>query len=381
MIEIKGVHFINKGAELMLNAIYQKLAHRYPSLNIALSPVNSPFDKRKELKSWLILAVQYKGIDWSFLDSVIPRFSRGLFGVVKRSEIKVVLDASGFAYGDQWSLRALKHTERHARQINSQGGVYIFMPQAFGPFNNSGEYKKLLNSISENSKYIFARDRQSLSFLRALIGEKPNLLIAPDFTNIYKPVKKMLTSADLLIIPNSKIVSSKNKSKVTKESYIESLSRLGNIAKDRNLSIGVLNHEGKSDRLLCHEVYKKISNLGIDCLFFDDIGADDIKQTISLSRFVVSSRFHGCVSALSQGIPSLATSWSHKYQMLYADYEMEEYVVEDSSRNLANSFENLILNEARIKTTLHEKCLILEEQSNVMWSKIYEEIGKVYGDS
>jgi colanic acid/amylovoran biosynthesis protein len=49
-----------------------------------------------------------------------------------------------------------------------------------------------------------------------------------------------------------------------------------------------------------------------------------LKRYLGTSLFVVGSRFHALVSALSQGIPVLAVGWSHKYEALLADYQQTE---------------------------------------------------------
>lgn len=95
-----------------------------------------------------------------------------------------------------------------------------------------------------------------------------------------------------------------------------------------------------------------------------------------MARAVVSSRFHGCVSALSQGIPCIATGWSHKYQELFREYksehllltsQMDEYVLQSKLHCLLNP-------EPQWLDTLHATSEQYKAQSTEMWKKIFAEI-------
>jgi colanic acid/amylovoran biosynthesis protein len=54
----------------------------------------------------------------------------------------------------------------------------------------------------------------------------------------------------------------------------------------------------------------------------------DTKAILAAASALVSSRFHGLVSALSAGVPSLACGWSHKYAELMADYGAGKHIAD-----------------------------------------------------
>ena len=71
--------------------------------------------------------------------------------------------------------------------------------------------------------------------------------------------------------------------------------------------------------------------------------AAKIKGIISKTCLVVSARFHGVVSSLSQGIPCISTGWSHKYRELMLNYECEEFIIDISStKNIESRLEKLL---------------------------------------
>src|SRR5690606_25073591 len=83
-------------------------------------------------------------------------------------EVNIVLDASGFAYGDQWGAQyAHRRMGKFIKAWKSEGKKIILLPQAFGPFTK-GDLKSEMAMMLDNVDLVFAREKQSYSYLKGI---------------------------------------------------------------------------------------------------------------------------------------------------------------------------------------------------------------------
>ena len=183
LIEIKGIGFPNKGAELMLAATIQKLRSSLNDVDFAMGATKH-YRSRASYGLYQIMSSKKFGIEWAQLANLSPRPVGRRFGLVTEKDIDVILDASGFAYGDQWGAQKAK--DRLANDIvdwKEQGKKVILLPQAFGPFSGP-DFQATMKTIIENADHAFARDKTSFEYLSAVSPKSAETVsLAPDFTN------------------------------------------------------------------------------------------------------------------------------------------------------------------------------------------------------
>ena len=160
-VEIKGVQFRNKGAYLMLLASLEGLKQLPQPTELVLSPgPNLPYPERARLGAWQKLSYRRGGLDLTPLIGKLPSAVQRLFnryGMVSERQVDLILEASGFAYGDQWPLRFLQNTAKEVVRFAKAGKPFVFMPQAFGPFKTE-DSKAAMRDIINNARLIFVRD-------------------------------------------------------------------------------------------------------------------------------------------------------------------------------------------------------------------------------
>ena len=322
-LEIRGAGFVNKGAELMLLSVLKQTQTRYKDIDHVISPdlKNRKYENFSKLGFYQKAWVYSKGIQWGYFASIFPARLRKMYGIVLDSEIDVVLDASGFAYSDQWGSKSTILTAQYVKRWKKQGTKIIFLPQAFGPFK-SKSIRDAFRIIVDNADLIYARDRIYNQHITDLVGENPNVKLCPDFTNLTEgTVPDWFTRKDhhVCIIPNARMMDKTSAS--TAKSYMPFLEQ----CIDHIMKVGkkpfFLIHEGEKDYKIAQDIN---SHLQLEIPVLSEPDPLNIKGIIGASEAVISSRFHGLVSALSQSVPAIGTGWSHKYQMLFDDYQFPE---------------------------------------------------------
>jgi len=381
IIEIRQAGFVNKGAELMLHAVVQKLRERYPHAKLTMAPVygGAPdtFEKMAELKLYPKAWLWRKGFDFGRFVGLLPKRIRALYGLVLTREVDVVIDAAGFSYSDQWGIGTSRELSISSRGWRKRGVKLILLPQALGPYENK-RIVKYVRKWAANADLVFPRDQDSYSNLTRLVGVQEKIKLAPDFTNLVKgtlPVNYDSSNKRIALIPNYRMID--KASNKESEAYLPFMIRCAKYLVEQGAQPFVLVHEGANDELLAEKISEAVAGIPI----VKETDPLHIKGILGTCDATIGSRFHGLVSALSQGVPSLATGWSHKYLRLFEDYGFKEGLVTvlDTDEELNKKIDLLLKPESynALKKQLLEKSDQLKKQSEEMWSLVFSEIDKL----
>lgn len=370
VVEVVGIDHRNKGAVLMLEAVIERLRAEFPDARIAV-PLTVPADQR--LRRGLYASMPRDGgrRDLSDLTHFLPGRVRRAVGFFAPRDIDVRLDASGFAYGDYWGPYKLqRRLLAPLKKWKRAGKTAVLLPQALGPFRTVG-MGAAFNEALSRLDIAYVRDRQSLVHVEEAASKRDNARLAPDFTNLLSP-ELPPRLADLrgkgLVIPNEKVASPNDASRRT--AYVDFLALALNALARSGVEPVLLIHEGEGDRALAREVNARLDK---PAPIIDEPSALVTKAVIGAASLVVSSRFHGLVSALSSGVPAMAAGWSHKYDELMRAYGCTNFVIDlDDRPSWTPRLEALLqaADSTELKTRLSTAAEHERQRSRAMWDEI-----------
>lgn len=375
LIEVRKAGFVNKGAELMLRAVLHRVGRQYPDASFLMAPgsrQSTPYHRRCELglyqKAWAWVG----GLQFGDLAGLAPRRLREAYGVVLDREVDVVLDAAGFAYSDQWGVDPTLELARATARWKRRGTRVVLLPQAFGPFNSRVSSKAIARAI-DRCDLVFPRDRFSEGHLRRVVGSRSNIYRAPDFTNLIEGVKPESSSmawGGFCVVPNMRMIDKVNGD--AGRGYIPFMVKCVQTIKSMGGKPFLLIHEGRSDQLLAQEIASASGEIPI----VQEQDTLRIKGLIGASAGFLGSRYHGLVSALSQGVPALGTGWSHKYAALFEDYGFTEGLIglDMPDANLRKALDSVINPDSsrRIARAIEAKAVEQRLASEGMWQRVFE---------
>ena len=382
-IVLSGVESRNKGAELMIYAILQEIEKRAPKSTVFFDVDSIPqglsyiktnlYLKEKPIeiyRRWWyrlhisgILRVLHLGLPVEKLfDDIYPIKDAAFF-----------IDASGFHFSDQWHwpeerIQAKKKLWNAQKNVGSK---IVFLPQAFGPFNESYSRRHLSN-MAKVADLIFARDNVSYKYLETseLVNMK-KVHVSPDFTSLVHGVfpagYEHLKNA-VCVIPNCRMLDKKD---ISYKDYLSFLSLTIDTCKKENNQVYLLNHEGKGDEELAYKIKSAVAG---EIEVVTGLNALEVKGLISSAKLVITSRFHGAVSSLNSGVPCLATSWSHKYEELFSDYDMRNCVLNVKDEEDARMKVSMFLSDEQnkgIRKHLSDKLPSIKARTEEMWNIVW----------
>jgi colanic acid/amylovoran biosynthesis protein len=370
-IEVLGIGFPNKGAELMLLAI-SEWAARLPVESRLAVRWDTRFEDRLRHKLWakvwhsVSARLPYGHFVNRWPESVVRRL-----GVVRERDVDVFMDASGYAYGDSWG--AAKARDRLGSRISAwrrQGSSVVLLPQAFGPFETPALRVEMQRILSQADR-IYARDEASLANLRQLAPGSSSVARGYDFTCLVspQPFRGMEALEGVVgLIPNHKMYS--QVAGIDRAAYVDYFIRVARGLLANGQRPVLILHEGLQDQRICEEIKAAVGDT-LDIVALTD--PREIKMAIGMCSSLLTSRFHGFASGLFQGVPSLATSWSHKYKELARDFDAAELVLEQlEPEETVNQLTSMSAagRRSQLRAHLIGRAEGIKEQTKRMWRDI-----------
>jgi len=384
MIEARPGSFINKGGELMMRAIVGELGD---DADLVVEPWIAPYRERARLGLFQKLWVRRLGPAAALPATMLPPAVRRWFGIVAEAQIDAVLDASGFRYtdDDRYGARSARELEGNARRWRDRGKTVVLLPQALGPFRTPAVREPFLRAL-EAVDLVYARDARSEAHLRELAPGDDRIRRAPDFTIALEGRRPADLEARVgpgpfaCLVPNDRML--ERTSPAIAAGYTDFLRTCARDVATLGLRPVLVLHEADRDAPF---VERLRDALGTDPRIVTEPDPLVLKGILGAATVVISSRYHALISAMSQGVPVVATGWSHKYATLLEDFGIPGQLIDvlADPGELHERLVGAVEGPARtaMTDTLRRRAAEQAAQVKAMWAEIRGLLGLPAGAS
>lgn len=383
VIFIDNIGFINKGAELMLHSIVEQIRLRKPQAQIVVH--RHVFNESRSFcvqNNIFPLQQNRRGIKKIRLNIAVD-FLLNKPWIVTPDKVDVIIDAAGLHISDHYIKPDMSHICGKQKYVDYLSNYYsqfskptcklILLPQMFGPYGNQASIEAI-NYMYNRSTLIYAREQISYNYLQSVLPSMDKIRQCPDFTCILHPIDnpspiRLPNQSYVLVVPNCRMLDKTEKEISNK--YMEFMHSLVEELIRKGENVYLLNHEGVEDEIILHELNKRLSR---KLPILTNLTGIQIKEIILHSKLLISSRYHGVVSGLTQGIPTFCTSWSHKYQELLLEHQCSDNQLNILEVEKAISILNDALRNPNKYTSKQACILSIENQIHIMWEEVFKVI-------
>lgn len=181
----------------------------------------------------------------------------------------------------------------------------------------------LLRSLPEQAQ-LWARDELSRQRAQDVLGRSvksaPDVaaLMAPQISPDTEGFLTQFSSAPVSLVPNAHFMTMGWQSK---ETVVDSWLRVAEDVHARGLPLALVPHDVRKrpgDVDLARTISQALGERGIESAVFEAGSAPLAKRVLSQSAAVVSARMHGCVAAMSSGVPTVGIEYLGKFQGQFA---------------------------------------------------------------
>lgn len=409
---IGGTVWGNRGAEAMLVTTIHKVREQNPDTKIVIFSYFAKKDKALltdptiEICDARPLALvlshfPYAALQWvlHFVGMSLPNIPlfRSAYAL---SKCDILLDIGGISFADKRS-KFLPFNILIILPAVLMGVQVTKLAQAMGPFTSP--VNRLAGKIFlPMCEQIYARGKITASHLEALGLEQSTWQHAPDVAFLYHPdfsvsdenpervAQDVAKIGDLkaqgttliALCPSSVVFQQMNK---RGEDYIAVFLQLirdldpsyhymvvpnatrENSTKLRNNDLVVIDMLWlRAERELAYETRHRIHPIVYD------INTAGTRELLQYADVVVTSRFHGMISALSLALPVCVIGWSHKYEEILIEFDMQDFAVDygDVDETLARRVANLVQNREQWHQQIRTRLPDVQSLSHVQFDRL-----------
>jgi len=300
----------------------------------------------------------------------------------------------GDSFSDIYGLRRFVLMFLHKWLVLLAGKKLVMLPQTYGPFNRR-LVRVLARYILRRCSALWSRDKQSMEYLRALLGEKLNA----EKVHFCPDVAFVLDSREPPESVLSEITAIRKKHRLVVGFNISGLLYHGGYTRDNmfglrvdyphlvgklldyfmsldNSAVILVPHvfprddaSVESDPAACRRIFERFAPTyqGRLVMLQDRLDQGQVKYVIGQCDFFLGSRMHSCIAALSQGIPAIGLAYSRKFIGVFESLGLGHMVADMRDKDEADIISQVKeAIEARRQASEHLRKVVPQVQAMVL---------------